>query len=208
MKHPNLILILIIYWLLSICYCSCCYFLFFIKKIKLSTFVGSAWSFGFYIPATKANDFRLGGIFSIPDFIHYIYFPILILEKEPVFSLLNKGTTGTIFITSLVWCAPWLGIEPGTSRTRSQHSSTRLSRRRWLLLSCDILDKSILENMQSASLFLDKKFPEKRPTHETCVTLRTPETHSRKVNIDGALGPTISINMAMSLMMSANNLKI
>ena len=23
--------------------------------------------------------------FSIPDFIHYIYFPILILEKEPVF---------------------------------------------------------------------------------------------------------------------------
>ena len=45
--------------------------------------------------------------FSIPDLIHYIYFPILILEKEPVFSLfecsvLNKGTTGTIFITSLV----------------------------------------------------------------------------------------------------------
>ena len=27
--------------------------------------------------------------FSIPDFIHYIYFPILILEKESVFSLLN-----------------------------------------------------------------------------------------------------------------------
>ena len=27
--------------------------------------------------------------FSIPDFIHYIYFPILILEKEPVISLLN-----------------------------------------------------------------------------------------------------------------------
>ena len=27
--------------------------------------------------------------FSIPDFIHFIYFPILILEKEPVFSLLN-----------------------------------------------------------------------------------------------------------------------
>ena len=23
--------------------------------------------------------------FSIPDFIHYIYYPILILEKEPVF---------------------------------------------------------------------------------------------------------------------------
>ena len=27
--------------------------------------------------------------FSIPDFIHYIYVPLLILEKEPVFSLLN-----------------------------------------------------------------------------------------------------------------------
>ena len=26
--------------------------------------------------------------FSIPDFIHYIYFPILILEKEPVFHFL------------------------------------------------------------------------------------------------------------------------
>ena len=27
--------------------------------------------------------------FSIPDFIHYIYFPIFILEKEPVFFILN-----------------------------------------------------------------------------------------------------------------------
>ena len=27
--------------------------------------------------------------FSIPDFIHYIYLTILILEKEPVFSLLS-----------------------------------------------------------------------------------------------------------------------
>ena len=26
--------------------------------------------------------------FSMPDFIHYIYFPILILEKEPVFPFL------------------------------------------------------------------------------------------------------------------------
>mgnify|MGYP007091382990 CR=1 FL=1 len=31
--------------------------------------------------------------------------------------VLNKGTTGTIFKTSLVWRSPWLGIEPGTSRT-------------------------------------------------------------------------------------------
>ena len=46
--------------------------------------------------------------------------------------VLSKGTTqsGTIFITSLVWRGPWLGIEPGTSRTRSQPSTTRLSKRR------------------------------------------------------------------------------
>ena len=29
--------------------------------------------------------------FSIPDFIHYIYFPILILEKEPVFPFLMSS---------------------------------------------------------------------------------------------------------------------
>ena len=45
-------------------------------------------------------------------------------------SALKKGTTGTIFVTSLVWRGPWLGIEPGTSRTRSQHYTTKLSRRR------------------------------------------------------------------------------
>ena len=38
--------------------------------------------------------------------------------------VLNKGTTGTIFITSLVWRGPWLGIEPGTSRTRSWELSS------------------------------------------------------------------------------------
>ena len=47
--------------------------------------------------------------------------------------MLNKGTTGTIFITSLVWRGPWLGIEPGTSRTWSQHSITRLLRFKTLL---------------------------------------------------------------------------
>jgi len=35
------------------------------------------------------------------------------------------------FIMSLVWRGPWLGIEPGTSCTRSQYCITRLSRRRW-----------------------------------------------------------------------------
>ena len=44
-----------------------------------------------------------------------LFCPILILEKEPVFPLkccvLKTGTTGTIFITSLVWCGTLLGIE-------------------------------------------------------------------------------------------------
>ena len=43
--------------------------------------------------------------------------------------VLNKGTTGIIVITSLVWHSPWLGIEPGTSHTWYQHSTTRLSRK-------------------------------------------------------------------------------
>ena len=50
----------------------------------------------------------------------------------------NKGTTGTIFITSLVWRGLWPWIEPGTSSTRSQHSATRLSRR-WLIFQWHIL---------------------------------------------------------------------
>ena len=55
------------------------------------------------------------------------YFHILILEKEPVFPF---SMLSAIFTTSLVWRGPWLGIEPRISRTRCQHSTTRLSRRR------------------------------------------------------------------------------
>ena len=58
--------------------------------------------------------------FSIPDFKHYIYFPFLILEKEPVFfvvecSVLNKGTTGTIFITYWYDAVLDWGLNPGLS---------------------------------------------------------------------------------------------
>ena len=70
-----------------------------------------------------------------PRFSTFQYFLILILEKVSQYFpfecwVLNKGTTGTIFITSVVCRGPWLGIEPGTSCTRSQHFTTRLSRRR------------------------------------------------------------------------------
>ena len=42
----------------------------------------------FSSPPQRPMTFDFEG-FSIPDCIHYIDFPILILEKEPVFSLLD-----------------------------------------------------------------------------------------------------------------------
>ena len=78
------------------------------------------------------SDFE-GFLYQIPS-ITFIFLSQF-LRKSQYFpfecSVLNKGTTGTIFTTSLVWRGPWLGIGPGTSRTRSQHYTTRLSRRRW-----------------------------------------------------------------------------
>ena len=66
------------------------------KKMNWSSFLGFlAFDFYrfcvvicFFIPATTANDLGLQRI-SIPDFIHYIFFPILILQKEPVFPFFN-----------------------------------------------------------------------------------------------------------------------
>ena len=50
--------------------------------------------------------------FSIPDFIHYIYFPILILEKEPIFPFLmlsaKQGYYWYHFYNVLDW-----GLNPG-----------------------------------------------------------------------------------------------
>ena len=48
------------------------------------TFVGSAWSFRFFIPATTANDLRLWKDFYTRSY-PLRYFLILILEKKPVF---------------------------------------------------------------------------------------------------------------------------
>ena len=51
--------------------------------------------------------------FSIPDFIHYIYFSILINIFHFECSVLNKGTTGTIF--ERLWYDAVLdwGLNPG-----------------------------------------------------------------------------------------------
>ena len=88
--------------------------------------------------------------FSIPDFIHYIYLSYLnSRERASIFpfecSVLNKGATDTIFITSLVWRGPWLGIEPGTSRTQSWHYTTRLSRRRYTMSGSGFIDSIKLD---------------------------------------------------------------
>ena len=50
-------------------------------SVRLLT--GSVWSFGFFIPATTANDLPLGRI-SIPDLIHYIIFLSEFLRKGDV----------------------------------------------------------------------------------------------------------------------------
>ena len=89
----------------------------------------------FFIPATTANDLWLRRIFYPRFFPLHLFSYLNSWERASIFpfecSVLNKGTTGTIFITSLVWRGSWLGIEPGTSCTRSQHYTTRLSRRRY-----------------------------------------------------------------------------
>ena len=88
---------------------------------------------GFYIPATTANDLRLRRIFYPRFYPLHLFSYLNSWERASIFpfecSVLNNGNTGTIFM-SLVWRGPWLGIEPWTSCTRSQHYTTRLSRRR------------------------------------------------------------------------------
>ena len=81
----------------------------------------------FFIPVTTANDFYTR---SYP--LHY--FLILILEKEPVFpfSMLSAKQAHywyhfyNVFGMTRSLTEDWAG----TSRTRHQHSTTRLSRRR------------------------------------------------------------------------------
>ena len=60
-------------------------------KVPIVSFFCLAFDFcqfcvviNFFIPATTANDLWLRRI-SIPDLIHYIFCPIFILEKEPIF---------------------------------------------------------------------------------------------------------------------------
>ena len=90
----------------------------------------------FYHP--RHNDLRLRRIFYTRFYRLHLFSYLNSWERASIFpfncSVLNKGTTGTIFITSLVWRGPWLGIEPGTSGTRSQHYTTRLSRGGYVII--------------------------------------------------------------------------
>ena len=108
------------------------FFLFFSVRL-LSVLCGHS---GFSSPPQRPMTSDFVG-FSIPDVIHYIY--LNSWERASIFPFqcwgLNKGTTGTVFITSLVWRGPWLGIEPGTSRTRCQHYTTRYRGGGWWKMS-------------------------------------------------------------------------
>ena len=99
-------------------------------------------------PATTANDLRLRRIFYPRLYPLHLFSYLNSWERASIFpfecSVLNKGTTGTIFKTSLVWRGPWLGIEPGTSRTRSQHYTTRLSRRRSIYFKFEYLKMLVM----------------------------------------------------------------
>ena len=61
-------------------------FYFFIFSVRLLSVLRGHSVFSSPPQQPLTSDFKG---FSIPDFIHYIYFPILIFDKEPVFSLLN-----------------------------------------------------------------------------------------------------------------------
>ena len=81
---------------------------------------------------SMTSDFE-GFLFQILSDTFFIYLNSWERASSFPFECLvtNKGITGTIVIASLVLRGPWLGIEPGTSRARSQHSNSRLSRRRY-----------------------------------------------------------------------------
>ena len=88
-------------------------------------------------PATTANDFLLKKI-SIPNLIHFLFCPILFHVKEPVFSFYVECQTREMLVQSynvFGMTRPLSGIEPGTSRTRCQHSTTGLSRTRKIAFS-------------------------------------------------------------------------
>ena len=85
-----------------------------IFNVRLCRFCVVIW---FFIPATTANDLRPRRIFYPRCYPLHLFSYLTSWERASIFpfecSVLKKGTTGTIFIKSLVWRGSWLGIEPG-----------------------------------------------------------------------------------------------
>ena len=97
----------------------------------------------FLHPSQTANNLRLRRIFYPRFYPLHLFSYLNSWERASIFlfecSVLNKGTTGTIFITSLVWRGPWLNPRPP-----SLEASTRLSRRRF----CSNSSHSYIETKQ------------------------------------------------------------
>ena len=72
----------------------------------------------FFHPCHNCQWPRLRRIFYPRCYPLHLFSYLNSWERASIFpfecSVLNKGTTGTIFIMSLVWRGPWLGIEANT----------------------------------------------------------------------------------------------
>ena len=153
----------------------------FVLFFKHSTFVGSAWSFCFFIPATTANDLRLWRILYPRFYPLHLFSYLNSWERASIFPFLmfsakqgnywyhfNNVFGMTRSLTEELNPGPpaleastiplgyrgggrWLGIEPGTFHTRSTHSTARLSRRRQLRI---IKNTNVLINLPTLYLHL------------------------------------------------------
>ena len=108
----------------SICYT---YMPFILIILLAFDFVGS---FGFFHPLHNGQWPDFEGFLSRFYPLHFC--PIVILEKEPVFCFWMLSAKQYHFYNVFGMTRSLTGIVPGTSRTRSQHSTTRLSRR-WFI---------------------------------------------------------------------------
>ena len=93
--------------------------------------------------------------------LSFILFSYIISWEKPVFpflmlsALMLSAKQGNYLYHSLEWRGPWLGIEPGISRTRSQHSTTRLLRRRCCDSNFEVNIFQILKVAKSETYTLD-----------------------------------------------------
>ena len=106
----------------------------FYKLVTFHEYIIFLTAFGIYRFCVVIRFFHLWLNLSQSLIIIYYFCPILILEKEPVFPFLmlsaKQGNYWYHFY-NVFGMMRSLGIEPRTYCTRSQHSTNRLSRRRY-----------------------------------------------------------------------------